>query len=72
MYAFDEEIWLLLTISIAPVKSMPVTENGGQSCTLKWGNTPVYGFKYDFPFTFLQITHLCKILESSYYVWFEP
>ena len=40
-----------------PAKSTPTLENGGASLTLNSGDAVVGGELYDFPFSFLQVTH---------------
>ena len=56
MYTFTIPPVLLFTHK-GPAKSTPTLENGGASLTLNSGNAVVGGELYDFPFSFLQVTH---------------
>ena len=56
MYTFTIPPVLLFTHK-GPAKSTPTLKNGGASLTLNSGNAVVGGELYDFPFSFLQVTH---------------
>ena len=56
MYTFTIPPVLLFTHK-GPAKSTPTLENGGASLTLNSGDAVVGGELYDFPFSFLQVTH---------------
>ena len=56
MYTFTIPPILLFTHK-GPAKSTPTLENVGASLTLNSGNAVVGGELYDFPFSFLQVTH---------------
>ena len=56
IYTFTIPPVLLFTHK-GPAKSTPTLENGGASLTLNSGDAVVGGELYDFPFSFLQVTH---------------
>ena len=74
MYAFCS-VPLAPRMDKDPVKSTPVTENGGASSTLIFGRGGRFGAAYGRPLTFLQVVHfrisLCtaRRMAGIQYLW---